>query len=389
VTSPKPTKILHVLSSLDKRDGGPIRAVVDLSAEGVAYGLESHLLAPGPLELADNPMAEGRIHIAPPAVFRLFRYAPGLRRWLRQHVREFDGVVIHGMWLYPGYAAAMECLRAGVPYACFPHGMLDLYPVNRSGFIRRVKKHLYWRLVERWLYEGAAAVVFTTQRELKNASATFRINNRKLVVVPYGIAPMHRHAGRPCNEKLWQPPDRRVALFFGRVHPKKNVGFLIEAWNKASVAPDYHLVIAGPGDPGYLAHLEKLAAAGPYRDRIHFAGWVAGADKAYLLERAQWFLLPSLQENFGVAVLEAAQAGCAVAISNEVYLADYLSPESAVMDLRMETWTEFFSGRMADDGRTAATAAADCASLSSRLNAADVGRNWAEAFRQLFCGAHE
>jgi glycosyltransferase involved in cell wall biosynthesis len=386
---PKPIKILHVLSSFDKRDGGPIRAVVDLSAEGEAYNLESHLLAPGPLTLDDNPVPEERLHVAPPAIFRSFRYAPGLRRWLRAHVGEFDGVVIHGVWLYPGYAAAMECLRAGVPYACFPHGMIDLYPVNRSGFFKRLKKHLYWYLVENWLYEGAVAVVFTTQRELRNASATFQINNRKLVVVPYGIAPVKRRTSRPGNQDLWQPPERRVALFLGRVHPKKNVGFLIEAWNRASVAPDYHLVIAGPGDPEYLAGLAKLAAAGPYRDRIHFVGWVSGDDKAYLLERAEWFLLPSLQENFGVAVLEASQAGCAVAISNEVYLADYLSPESAVMDLRLATWTEFFSRRMADEARRVVTAAADRVSLNSQLNAEDVNRNWAEAFRQLFTAPHD
>src|ERR1017187_6720507 len=82
---PKPIKILHVISSLDQRDGGPVRAIVDLSAASEEYGVESHLLAPGPLELPDNPLPAGRIHITPPAVFHAFRYAPSLRRWLRRH----------------------------------------------------------------------------------------------------------------------------------------------------------------------------------------------------------------------------------------------------------------------------------------------------------------
>jgi hypothetical protein len=54
----------------------------------------------------------------------------------------------------------------------------------------------------------------------------------------------------------------------------------------------------------------------------------------------------------------------------------------------METWTEFISGRMADERRRVATAVADRASLSSQFNAEDVHRNWAEAFRQLFCSPH-
>src|ERR1017187_1840937 len=86
---PKPIKILHVISSLNQRDGGPVRAIVDLSPASEEYGVESHLLAPGPLELPDNPLPAGRIHITPPAVFHAFRYAPSLRRWLRRHVSQF------------------------------------------------------------------------------------------------------------------------------------------------------------------------------------------------------------------------------------------------------------------------------------------------------------
>ena len=246
---------------LDQRDGGPVRAIVDLSAASEEYGVESHL--------PDNPLPAGRIHITPPAVFHAFRYAPGLRRWLRRHVSQFDGVVIHGMWLYPGLAASLECLRAKVPYACFPHGMLDLYPVKRSGVVKHVKKYLYWRLVESWLFEGATAVLFTTNRELQNAGATFPIRNRKLIVVPYGILPRTRPVERPRTEALWQPPGRRVALFLGRVHPKKNVAFLVEAWNRARIAPDYHLVVAGLGHHAYLADVrpecKALSATNPHK----------------------------------------------------------------------------------------------------------------------------
>ena len=95
-------------------------------------------------------------------------------------------------------------------------------------------------------------------------------------------------------------------------------------------------------------------------------------------------LLPSLQENFGIAVLEAVQAGCAVAISDQVYLADYFGPGSAVFDLHLATWIEFFSGRMGDDLRRERTATEDRLRLDAHLSSEEVNRNWAEALHQLF-----
>src|SRR5436190_1021144 len=112
----RPLRILHVMSSLTQSDGGPIRAVLDLSAAGFDHNIESHMVGPGPLDLPDNPMPLGKIHALKPALFRAYRYAPDLQRWLQGGVSKFDGVVAHGMWLYPGFAAALECWRANIPY---------------------------------------------------------------------------------------------------------------------------------------------------------------------------------------------------------------------------------------------------------------------------------
>jgi glycosyltransferase involved in cell wall biosynthesis len=381
----KPLKVLHVLSSLDQCDGGPVRAVIDLSVACSRLDLDSHILAPGPMALSDNELPPEKIHIAAKAIFRPFRYSHDLRRWLRRNITQFDGVVIHGMWLYPGLAAARESLRAGVPYVCFPHGMLDIYPVIQSGLFRRIKKTLYWATVEQRLFKRAAAIFFTTTRELQNANATFKVPNRQLIVVPYGVAPQKDQVPHPATLSLRQPPNRRIALFLGRVHPKKNVEFLIRAWNLAIALPsDYHLVIAGPGDAKYLARLKRLAASGPCRERIHFAGSVSGQDKAYLFGRAQWFLLPSLQENFGVAVLEAVESGCAIAISNQVYISDHFRPESEILDLSLPTWINFLNKRLGDDGWRAQTAQADREWLRRSLSLTAVNEGWADTLRQVF-----
>ncbi|HUP04559.1 MAG TPA: glycosyltransferase [Bryobacteraceae bacterium] len=378
------TRILHVLASLDEQDGGPVRAILDLSAAARSHGLESHLLAPGPVALRDNPLASDWIHVAPPPSFQAFRYAPGLREWLRRHLRDFDGVVIHGLWLYPGLAASLECKRASVPYACFPHGMLARYPFRQGGILKSLKKSLYWRLVERRIFDNAAAVLYTSKREWTNASPIFPAPRRCAVVAPFGIAPQARAVERPEHEALQQPPERKIALFLGRLHPIKNLEFLIEAWHGARPARDYHLVIAGTGEPSHAARLARLAAAGAAASSIHFTGHVSGDDKLYLLQRARWLLLPSLYESFGVAVLEAVQSGCAVAVSDQVSSADYLPPDSAVLNLRMETWIDFFRNRMPDDRWRSRTAEAERERFEARFRVAEVARNWAGTFRDLF-----
>jgi glycosyltransferase involved in cell wall biosynthesis len=386
----EPVKILHVLSSLDQRDGGPIRAVLDLSAGCVQFGLDSHILAPGPVRLDDNPLPPEKIHAVAEPQFRTFHYSPDLRHWLRRNISQFNGVVIHGMWLYPGVVASSECLRARIPYACFPHGMLDIYPVHQSGLVKRIKKTLYWSLVERRMFARAAAVFYTTKREMDNAQLTFSVENTKFVVVPYGVGANAGGALCPANQSLQQPPERRIALFLGRVHPKKNVEFLVRAWNlAASIPSDYHLLIVGPGDPKYVARLKHLADSGPCTGRIHFVGNVSGQDKSYLFGRAQWFLLPSLQENFGLAVLEAVQAGCAVAISNQVYLSDSFRPESEVLDLALPTWVSFLNNRLGDDSSRVQTAQADYEWLRQSLSVQAVNEGWARTMRLVFAPAHE
>jgi hypothetical protein len=127
----RPRRVLHVLASLDQRYGGPLRAVLDLCAAGESLGVHSEILGMGELNVPDNPFPSERIHSLPAT--GSYRYSPELRPWLRAHLDRFDGVVLHGLWCYPNWAAAVECQAAGKPYGCFPHGMLEPWAVSQSG----------------------------------------------------------------------------------------------------------------------------------------------------------------------------------------------------------------------------------------------------------------
>ena len=112
---------------------------------------------------------------------------------------------------------------------------------------------------------------------------------------------------------------KRIVLFLGRVHPKKRPDIAIEAFALAAHRlPDAILVIAGPGKPAYVESLKRLADARGVGARVHFTDLLQGDVPYSAFRSASLFLLPSLQENFGIAVAEALAAGCPVVESRHV-----------------------------------------------------------------------
>jgi glycosyltransferase involved in cell wall biosynthesis len=111
--------------------------------------------------------------------------------------------------------------------------------------------------------------------------------------------------------------DKRVLLFLGRLHPKKGCDILIDAF--AQVADDsVALVLAGPDQVGWQAELQQRAEQLKVSTRVIFPGMLQGEMKRAALAAADAFVLPSHQENFGMAVVECLAAGLPVLISNRI-----------------------------------------------------------------------
>lgn len=378
------SRVLHVLASLDQRYGGPLRAVLDLCAAGESLGVESEIVGLGELNVPDNPFPAERIHSV--AANGSWGYSPELRQWLRNNLARFDGVVLHGLWMYPNWAAAVECQAAGKPYACFPHGMLEPWAVFGQGPLKAIKKIAYWLLRERRVCQYACQMLFTTYTERDLAQRMVRLRPSASILAPFGFSPEMPACVLPDRAELLHPPDRRIALFLGRMHPKKNAALLLRAWAAANMPSEWLLVLAGSGDPHYVATLENLARTLGIEQQVSFAGFVTGNDRTYLLQRAYWFLLPSSQENFGIAVLEAVEQGCAVAISDRVYLSEAFRPESAILPVDEAAWAAFFCGRMQDSSFRTETARLDREHLLGRFAAEKVSREWSGTWLRLFNG---
>ena len=248
------------------------------------------------------------------------KYSRPFARWLLQHVRDFDVVHIHGVFLYPCFAAARACRRDGVPYIVRPFGTLDPWSLRQ----KRVRKRLLWILVARKMLKKAAAVHYTTGEERRLAEAPLKLSRG--VVIPLGVDNElfeNAASGEGADEAYAPVAGHPYVLLLSRLDPKKGIELVIDgfaALASEGTYEDWRLVIAGDGEPRYVEALKRRAREATAEGRILFPGWLDGVEKRTALGGASVFALASYQENFGLAVVEAMARGVPVLVSDQVNL---------------------------------------------------------------------
>ena len=185
--------------------------------------------------------------------------------------------------------------------------MLDPWITGRG----RWKKALARAGYERRSWRRASAFHALTEREAADITAESKRTDSLIIA----------NAGPPAALVTAAPRAPQV-VYLGRIHPKKNITALIDAWtmlDAAGALPDCaRLTIAGWGDRADVAAIEAQLGAAP--SSAAFVGPQFGADKARLLADARFLALPSLSEGLPMAVLEAWAAGTPVLMSSECNL---------------------------------------------------------------------
>lgn len=312
-------RILHVISSVNPANGGPIEGIRQFARAHIRNGNEVEICS------LDDPAAEWvktielPVHAVGPA-YTHYRYAPGLLPWLRANVHRFDAVIVNGIWQYHAHAVWRAARELRFPYFVFTHGMLDPY-FKRRYPAKHLKKWLFWPWAEYRVLRDAQAVLFTSETERQLARESFWLYRAREQVVGYGIIPPQLHPGQVDAFHAAFPAlkGKRFLLFLSRINPKKGCDLLIEGFGRAArLDPDLELVMAGPDAFELRGALEARAQELGIASRVHWIGMVSGDIKWGVLSACEAFILPSHQENFGIAVVEAMACRKAVLISSEV-----------------------------------------------------------------------
>ena len=296
-------KVTHVIAGLDACYGGPSACVLGLNQALRAAGCESEILTVQGEDVFDDPSVStfSQDFSNLPLVGKL-RVSARLRRAVEAAARQSDVVHSHGLWLMPNVDAGNIANRFGTPLVVSPHGTLSAESLHSS----RLVKNAFWALLQKNSYAKAAAWVASSRREASDIHAFGII--KPTPIIPIGVDPieMASHA---------EAKPRRTLLFLSRLHPHKNLELTINIWAKICAKyPMWDLVIAGTGEPDYVASLtQRVAGLGV--ESIHFTGHVSGDTKRAMLRDADLFILLSKSENFGIAVAEALAAGVPVLVS--------------------------------------------------------------------------
>jgi len=313
-------KILQVISSVNPEGGGPVEVLKRLGQELERTGHVAEVACLDDLGaqwLGGFPLT---VHALGPGLFK-YGFSGRFVPWLRENAPRFDCVLVHGIWQYSSYGVWLALRGSKTPYLVCPHGMLDPW-FNRAYPLKHLKKILYWNLAEYGVLRDARAVVFTCEEERNLARKSFSPYKLTEAVVSYGTASPEGDAEsqrRAFLEKFPEASGKRVVLFLGRIHEKKGCDILIEAFSKAALKdPVLHLVVAGPDQTGLVSELKALAERLGVGKRITWTGMLSGDLKWGAFRLADVFVLPSHQENFGVAAVEALACGVPVLLSDKV-----------------------------------------------------------------------
>lgn len=350
--------VLRVIHSMSALGGGPGECVRQFSAALVSHGVETHVAsldAFGTSERADLPAGIKEITALGPGKGS-YGYSPKLVPWLTQHAPQMDAVIIEGVWNYHSWGTwrALRSLNGRQaqppPYWVYPHGMLDPW-FRRTFPLKHLKKVIYWRLAESRVIRDAAGVVFSSDEECMLARQSFSPYRAREIVIPHGIRPPPGDPGQQKELFYQHWPElrgKRLLLYLGRLHPKKGPELAIQAFGDvlrempSIERKKWVLVMAGPVagtgvDSTYLeslralsgqirpnpgeSNLSKLADSRPETQAwapIVFPGMLQNDLKWGAIHASEAFVLPSHQENFGIAVAEALACGTPVLISDKV-----------------------------------------------------------------------
>ena len=334
---------------------GVARATLEVARLLAAGGNEVTLLTASGSEFPDDWPAsgDGGPHVVLLEQGRGARplSGPGLAR-AAEALRDSDVLHLNGVWRPVNTQLASLARRLGTPYVLTPHGMLSDWPMGQ----KRLRKRLYYLLVERRNLAAAARVPFPSEAEKGEGGKWVPHDRVSVVPVPIGLETYSDLPGpglfRQAHPEIVD--GEPTVLFLSRLHPKKGAEVLIEAIGLLGRrGVDCRLLLAGSGEEGYVDGLRRLVERCGIADRTRFLGSVIGRQKLSLYQHADLLALPTSQENFGQVLAESLACGTPVVTTRgaDIWREIRDAGGGVVAEREPEAFAAAIEGLLADEDR--------------------------------------
>jgi glycosyltransferase involved in cell wall biosynthesis len=309
-------KILQVISSIAAKNGGPTHGAIQIHESLRSLDNTSCML------IALNRKDEDIPRIGENS--KVIQFQGG---WIKRHLqflcllssREKDDIVlIHGLHRFSSWGTGYILQLRKIPYFVQLHGTLEEYELARHRF----KKKLFMKLIGKRFLEKAKILVVASSSE--GVQANKQVPQANIQVITLGAS-----IGADSSDEIlsrikthfFETPLNKRLLFLGRLAQKKHPEIVIEITKHL---PDHHLVLAGPEDYWSFREL-SVGVSDLDLDRISYVGLVDESERKSLFDHCGIFLLPSENENFGIAIAEASLGGLYCITSDQVATSEHFA----------------------------------------------------------------
>lgn len=285
-------KVLTFVSDIDNRSGGPSRSVPMLVRGLAEVGVDITLMTMQTEQMNSHALEGSSAKLKALETFD--------KRAVEQYVLEekFDLIQIQSMWDPKYHKLVKIAQKHNIPYLITPRGMLEPWSLTQSKWKKKIAMLLY----QKSDLNKAECIFTTAEMEAKHV-------HELGVHVPCSVIPNGIETeGYPCRTSI--DVVKKQVLFLSRIHIKKGIELLIDAWKKIiDNFQGWKLVIVGNGEPEYIESLNQRILSLGLTDSVEIKEPVFGAAKLELYQSSALFVLPSFSENFGMVIAEAMSCG--------------------------------------------------------------------------------
>lgn len=313
-------KILHVIGCFDKKNGGVYSAITSITDMERSLGFTSDILSiRSDDQQYDSRFFNGQVNLFNRSFPYVFSPSKEAERWMELNIERYDLVVLHEVWAILAVRVASIAKKHQVKYVIWPHGSLDPFDLKKKSFLKKILGNI----VIKGITANASAICCTSNIERDVLETYNDQKNVSISVLPLPIEFNAEGSRERFRDKHNLSANTFVFLFLSRVDYKKGLDLFLRAYKRfldINNDIDVKLIIAGKGNRAYETYINGLIAEMRLSAYIYSAGFLSGTDKADAFAASDCFILPSMNENYGISVIEALQSNLPVLISDNVYI---------------------------------------------------------------------